>query len=466
MEKETAKASSSSVSKYKKKLTPFFDSLSQELKASSRRVQLYGEILLSKLAEAGPYSEDPLCSKAGVAAFKNALKLYNIGTTALDDSSAGITDLDGMSDGYKTHVALGVEIFGKNVPEAELSGKDALYWQTLRDVLAFHHERWDGSGYPNGVSTTDIPLSARICAVVNYFETLTTSGFERDKMTTESAAEEIERRANTYFDPALCEALKQSVDSINEALENGTVSKVTTGNSTVRAIEQLYRSVFDYGNHMPFGYDTDMRLNDKELGVVSSRVFVPVAEKSAKINELSKWAVEEVCNTLNHLKKRNRFTGLFFVDLSVKSLLKKNFTDNLAKIVKKCEIAADELCFVISESLFSFNIEKVAEALLELRGHGFKTAIGDFGSESVNLTVLQKLDVDYVFLNPEFVSDIVVSPRAKKIVASVIEMANKLDIIVIADGVVEKQQAKELYTMGCNIMCGPYYGRFTAVTVI
>ncbi len=384
----------------------------------------------------------------------------------MTDSSAGMTDLDGMSDGYKLHVNHGLDMFDQILPLDMVEDKDSLYARVVRDVLAFHHERWDGSGYPNGMIASEIPLSARICAVCSQFETLTTSSFERDKMTTEAAAEETSGRTATYFDPQVVEALNNSIDRINEFFDNGKVAKATVGNSSVRPIEQLYRLMYDYSNHLPYGYDTDIRLNDSELGVVSSKVFIPVAEKSNKINELVKWSVEEACNTIVHLKERNRFSGEFFLFMSVKSLLKKNFAGNLVRIVQKSGVETNEICFVISENIFSFNIDRVSEALSELHDLGFKLAIGGFGSESVNLSTLQRLEVDYIILNSDFVSDILTSVRAKKIVSSVIELGGKLDITIIADGIVNKQQAKELFNMGCNIMCGTYYGRYTAVTVM
>ncbi len=466
MANKAEKTKSSALSLYKKQFGAFFNSLSAELRASSRRVQLYGEILLGTMIENGIYSSDPICSKSGVSAFKNALKFYNIGIIELTDSSAGSTDLDGMSDGYKSHVQLGLDLFDKTVPLSELEDSAAFYWQVLRDTIRCHHERWDGTGYPNSLVGGELPLAARICAVCNEFETLTTSSIDRDKMTTEAAAEEITKRSDTYFDPRVVEALNKSIDKINAYLENGTIAKVTSGKASVRSIEQLYRSVFDYSNRVSYGFDTDIRLNDSELGVVASKIFVPVAEKSSKINELVKWSVEEACNTVLHLKKRNRFTGIFFVPMSVKSLLKKNFVSNVARIVAEKGIEPHELCFTIPENMFTLETSRLAEAVNSLRELGFTVAVGGFGSEYSNLSVLQNLEVDYIFLNPEFVTDILTSIRAKKVVASVIDLANKLDIMVIADGVTEKQQAEELFIMGCNLMCGPRFGRYMAVSII
>ncbi len=462
----TKNVKSSNDAKFKKQFGAFFNSLSAPLKASSRRVQLYGNILFETMQENGIYASNPLCSKAGQTALKNALKFYNIGIVSLTDSSAGQTDLDGMSDGYKSHVDLGLELFDSTVDLEQLSESSEFYWHTMRDVLAYHHERWDGTGYPLGTVAGDIPLSARICAVCNEFETLTTASMERDKMTTEAAAEEIAKRSDTYFDPLVVDALNKSVDKINAVLENGTLAKVTVGKTSVRSIEQLYRVINDYANHVSYGYQTDIRLNDSQLGVVKSQVFIPVAEKSSKINELVKWSVEEACDTISSLKKRNRFTGVFFVPMSVKSLLKKNFVENVTRIVNSKGVPAEEICFVVPENMFTFDIHKISEAVDKLRQNGFAVAVGGFGSEYSNLSLLQNLEVDYIFLNPDFVENVLESIRAKKVVESVVKLANKLDIMVVADGVTTKEQAEALYIMGCNLMCGPRFGRFTAVSII
>jgi PAS domain S-box-containing protein len=74
------------------------------------------------------------------------------------------------------------------------------------DVVAYHHERWDGTGYPWGMSETDIPLAARIFAVVDAFDAITTSRPYREPSTVLEAIDEIERCAGTHFDPAIVEA--------------------------------------------------------------------------------------------------------------------------------------------------------------------------------------------------------------------------------------------------------------------
>jgi PAS domain S-box-containing protein len=74
------------------------------------------------------------------------------------------------------------------------------------DVVAYHHERWDGSGYPWGLSGSEIPLVARIFAVVDAFDAMTCNRPYREAMTASQAIDEIERCTATQFDPAIVEA--------------------------------------------------------------------------------------------------------------------------------------------------------------------------------------------------------------------------------------------------------------------
>ncbi len=73
------------------------------------------------------------------------------------------------------------------------------------DVIAFHHERWDGDGYPWGLTGEAIPLAARLFAVVDSFDAMTSQRPYREPVSTEEALAEIERNAGGQFDPGVVE---------------------------------------------------------------------------------------------------------------------------------------------------------------------------------------------------------------------------------------------------------------------
>ncbi|WP_407572702.1 HD-GYP domain-containing protein [Deinococcus altitudinis] len=96
----------------------------------------------------------------------------------------------------KTHAGRGADIAG-NIPTLT---RGAI------DVIRHHHERWDGSGYPEGLSGTAIPLVARIFSVVDVYDALTSERPYKKAWTHGEAAAEIERQAGQQFDPEIVQA--------------------------------------------------------------------------------------------------------------------------------------------------------------------------------------------------------------------------------------------------------------------
>ena len=71
--------------------------------------------------------------------------------------------------------------------------------------MLFHHERWDGGGYPTGRAGHEIPLEGRLLAVADAFDAMTSLRPYRDRLSSDEAAAEVERCAGTQFDPTLAQ---------------------------------------------------------------------------------------------------------------------------------------------------------------------------------------------------------------------------------------------------------------------
>ena len=74
-------------------------------------------------------------------------------------------------------------------------------------VVRYHHERWDGSGYPLGVKGKDIPINARVFAVVDVFDALTSKRSYRKKSSPDDAVQYLREQSDVLFDPEIVEAL-------------------------------------------------------------------------------------------------------------------------------------------------------------------------------------------------------------------------------------------------------------------
>src|SRR5688572_20127017 len=110
----------------------------------------------------------------------------------------------------KRHPQLGADIIGEH---------DDPLLKLARQLALTHHEHWDGSGYPEGLKGEAIPWPGRVMAIVDSFESMTTTQFHRDAMPIERAIGEIERGAGTKYDPKLVEAFKKALPVMQRVRE-------------------------------------------------------------------------------------------------------------------------------------------------------------------------------------------------------------------------------------------------------
>ncbi|MDR1060341.1 MAG: response regulator [Clostridiales bacterium] len=111
----------------------------------------------------------------------------------------------------KTHAAIGSEIV-----KSMLDEDDEQYLKYCYDICRYHHERWDGKGYPDGLAGEDIPLSARILAVVDVYDALVSARVYKPPFTHEKAIEIIKSGSGTQFDPEIVLALGDVQDQFQK----------------------------------------------------------------------------------------------------------------------------------------------------------------------------------------------------------------------------------------------------------
>ena len=152
------------------------------------RVTRYGLIMLEMLAP--EFRDDP--------AFEYGFLLHDIGKLGIPDAvltkTTPLTEREWQL--MRRHPAIGVRIL-ENIPF--LSG--------ARKIVEFHHERWDGLGYPSGLPAESIPLGARLFAVADAFDAMTTDRPYRKAMTIDAAVAELHKNSGTQFWPDAVEAL-------------------------------------------------------------------------------------------------------------------------------------------------------------------------------------------------------------------------------------------------------------------
>lgn len=117
------------------------------------------------------------------------------------------------------------EIGGNIVKDVLGNSTDPDLIQMSSDVAYYHHEKWDGTGYPNGLKGEEIPLSARIMAVADVFDALVSKRVYKDAMGIEEAYSILVKDAGTHFDPELVQVFVAIKDQVMAYLQNGEEEK-------------------------------------------------------------------------------------------------------------------------------------------------------------------------------------------------------------------------------------------------
>lgn len=114
----------------------------------------------------------------------------------------------------KSHAGIGGEIF-KALRE-ELSEFNYSFYEVAEDIARYHHEKYDGTGYPEGLKGTEIPLSARIVALADVFDALTSERVYKRAFSVEETLNIIEESSGKHFDPVVVDAFYNQLDKIKE----------------------------------------------------------------------------------------------------------------------------------------------------------------------------------------------------------------------------------------------------------
>ena len=167
------------------------------------RTQWYVKEIALKLLADGHYTTQ-LNDKVIDAMFMVA-PLHDIGKVGIPDSVLLKPDVLDAAEWsiMKTHATI-----GETILQAAVDGdrKHAQLLQTAIEIAGGHHEKWNGTGYPRGLSGQQIPLAARIMSVADIYDALVSARVYKTKWTHDHAIDEIKRNSGEYFDPVVVEA--------------------------------------------------------------------------------------------------------------------------------------------------------------------------------------------------------------------------------------------------------------------
>lgn len=208
------------------------------------------------------------------------------------------------------------------------------------------------------------------------------------------------------------------------------------------------------------GAEALIRWNHPERGMIFPSDFIPLFENNGKICRLDLYVFEETCKMLSRRKEEGKKLIPVSVNLSRQHFYQQDFLKEFDEVFRKYDIPYDMIEFELTESIFldDAQIIVVKESIQEMHRMGFRCSLDDFGSGYSSLGLLREFDVDTLKLDRRFFLDIS-SRKAKDVIQSVVELANKLQVKTVAEGIEVPEQLEYLQSIHCDEVQGYIFSR-------
>jgi diguanylate cyclase (GGDEF)-like protein len=224
------------------------------------------------------------------------------------------------------------------------------------------------------------------------------------------------------------------------------------------AIEVWYQPVADLATGQVLGCEALMRWNHSLHGSIPPDEFIPLAEQSGVIGELTWWMLDAAIRQVREWHDQGLDLGVS-VNVTARTLLEADLLDRLAQLLAVMGVEPRWLTLELTESSIMADPDRSSRVLAALGDLGVRVAIDDFGTGYSSLTRLKQLPIHVVKIDKSFVMSMCVDEGDGAIVRSTIELARNLGHVVVAEGVEDQATWDQLALLGCDWAQGFHLAR-------
>lgn len=197
---------------------------------------------------------------------------------------------------------------------------------------------------------------------------------------------------------------------------------------------------------------------NRERGVLAPEFFLPLAERSGLLDQLTTMVYRKTITQIADWFAQDKKLSAA-INLSINSFRDPAFTRYLVDVAAQEKIDCARLIFEVAESQTSSVTPQCLEALLTLRLRGFRLSIDDFGTGSSSFTHLKNIPFTELKIDREFVTGAMHDPGSRSILEESINLARRLNMAVIAEGVETREDWDLVADLGCDYVQGYYCGK-------
>lgn len=200
-----------------------------------------------------------------------------------------------------------------------------------------------------------------------------------------------------------------------------------------------------------------LRWQEPGEGIMSPLRFIPIAEETGLIVPIGDWVLQECCLQRKAWHEQGFKLGRLGVNLSSRQFHQNDLVGKIERTLKETGVDPQQMELELTESTLMQDVESAIHIMSALKDMGIRISLDDFGTGYSSLSYLKRFPIDTLKIDQSFVQEITFDRNSATIVDSIIAMAHRMHLTVIAEGVETESQLAMLRAQGCDLIQGYYF---------
>ena len=193
--------------------------------------------------------------------------------------------------------------------------------------------------------------------------------------------------------------------------------------------------------------------------MISPASFLPLFEENGLISNIDHFVWAETARYIHEWKEKYGVSIPVSVNVSRIDIYDADIVPRIEGLIKDNDLSPDELHLEITESAYAENVDQLIRVVDTFRDRGFLIELDDFGAGYSSLNMLANLPIDVLKMDMKFMQSVTRDEKSRRMVQIIMEIADFLQVPVVAEGVENEEQYRLLKDMGCQYIQGYYFSR-------